>query len=58
MIRTHALCRPPLLFALRAALDHFAEATPVVAIPRLVASQIDSFFALVPEGPLPALNRG
>ncbi|RWQ68110.1 MAG: DUF1045 domain-containing protein, partial [Mesorhizobium sp.] len=43
--------------SLRAALDDFAEATPVVTIPRLVVSQIDGFFALVPEGPLPALNR-
>lgn len=43
--------------ALRAALDDFALATPVVTIPRLVVSQIDGFFALVPEGPLPALNR-
>ncbi|TIN12080.1 DUF1045 domain-containing protein [Mesorhizobium sp.] len=43
--------------ALRAALDDFAETTPVVTIPRLVVSQIDGFFALVPEGPLPALNR-
>jgi putative phosphonate metabolism protein len=43
--------------SLRAALDAFAEATPVVMIPRLVVSQIDSFFALVPEVPLPALNR-
>ncbi|MGX9178980.1 DUF1045 domain-containing protein [Mesorhizobium sp. BHbdii] len=43
--------------ALRAALDDFVLATPVVTIPRLVVSQIDGFFALVPEGPLPALNR-
>ncbi|TIP55257.1 DUF1045 domain-containing protein, partial [Mesorhizobium sp.] len=43
--------------ALRAALDDFAETTPVVTIPRLVVSQIDGFFALVPEEPLPALNR-
>ena len=35
--------------ALRAALDDFAETTPVVTIPRLVVSQIDGFFALVPE---------
>jgi putative phosphonate metabolism protein len=60
----HATLKAPFRLAsneteasLRAALDAFAEATPVVAIPRLVVSQIDSFFALVPEGPLPALNR-
>ncbi|WP_281036185.1 DUF1045 domain-containing protein, partial [Mesorhizobium sp. M4B.F.Ca.ET.203.01.1.1] len=42
--------------SLRAALDTFAEATPAVTIPRLVVSQIDNFFALVPDGPLPPLN--
>ncbi len=41
--------------ALRAALDDFALATPVVTIPRLVVSQIDGFFALVADGALPAL---
>ncbi|TIU14534.1 MAG: DUF1045 domain-containing protein, partial [Mesorhizobium sp.] len=44
-------------FHTASALDDFAETTPVVTIPRLVVSQIDGFFALVPEGPLPALNR-
>ena len=60
----HATLKAPFRLAaneteasLRAGLDHFAEATPVVTIPRLVVSQIDSFFALVPEGPLPPLNR-
>ena len=42
--------------ALRAALDAFAEMTQPVTIPRLVVSQIDGFFALVTDGPLPALN--
>ncbi|RUU77435.1 DUF1045 domain-containing protein [Mesorhizobium sp. M7A.F.Ca.MR.362.00.0.0] len=60
----HATLKAPFRLAaneteasLRAALDQFAEATPVVTIPRLVVSQIDGFFALVPEGPVPALNR-
>lgn len=60
----HATLKAPFRLAaseteasLRAALDHFAEATPAVTIPRLVVSQIDGFFALVPERPLPALNR-
>ncbi|TPJ66632.1 MULTISPECIES: DUF1045 domain-containing protein [unclassified Mesorhizobium] len=60
----HATLKAPFRLAaneteasLRAALDAFAEATPVVMIPRLVVSQIDGFFALVPEAPLPPLNR-
>ncbi|RJT42396.1 DUF1045 domain-containing protein [Mesorhizobium waimense] len=60
----HATLKAPFRLApneteasLRAALDAFAEATPAVTIPRLVVSQIDGFFALVPEAPLPALNR-
>jgi putative phosphonate metabolism protein len=60
----HATLKAPFRLAsneteasLRAALDGFAESTPVVTIPRLVVSQIDGFFALVPEAPLPALNR-
>ncbi|CCV10022.1 DUF1045 domain-containing protein [Mesorhizobium sp. STM 4661] len=60
----HATLKAPFRLAaseteasLRAALDSFAEATPVVMIPRLVVSQIDGFLALVPEAPLPALNR-
>ncbi|UVK41413.1 DUF1045 domain-containing protein [Mesorhizobium sp. AR10] len=60
----HATLKAPFRLAanetetsLRTALDAFAEATPMVTIPRLVVSQIDSFFALVPEAPLPALNR-
>ncbi|TPL49315.1 DUF1045 domain-containing protein [Mesorhizobium sp. B2-4-2] len=60
----HATLKAPFRLAaneteasLRAALDAFAQATPVVMIPRLVVSQIDGFFALVPEAPLPPLNR-
>ena len=60
----HATLKAPFRLAsneteasLRTALDNFAEATPVVTIPRLVVGQIDGFFALVPEAPLPALNR-
>jgi putative phosphonate metabolism protein len=60
----HATLKAPFRLApneteasLRAALDVFAEATPTVTIPRLIVSQIDGFFALVPEGPLPPLNR-
>ncbi|MBZ9967189.1 DUF1045 domain-containing protein [Mesorhizobium sp. BR1-1-2] len=60
----HATLKAPFRLAaneteasLRTALDAFAEATPVVMIPRLVVSQIDGFFALVPEAPLPPLNR-
>ncbi|MBZ9918430.1 MULTISPECIES: DUF1045 domain-containing protein [unclassified Mesorhizobium] len=60
----HATLKAPFRLAaneteasLRAALDAFAEATPVVMIPRLVVSQIDGFFALVPEAPLPPLSR-
>ncbi|MBZ9703808.1 MULTISPECIES: DUF1045 domain-containing protein [unclassified Mesorhizobium] len=60
----HATLKAPFRLAaneteasLRAALDAFAEATPVVMIPRLVVSQIDGFFALVPEAALPPLNR-
>lgn len=59
----HATLKAPFRLAanetetsLRAALDAFAEATPAVTIPRLVVSQIDGFFALVPQGPVPALN--
>ncbi|UCI08007.1 DUF1045 domain-containing protein [Mesorhizobium sp. B1-1-8] len=59
----HATLKAPFRLApneteasLRAALDTFAEATPPVIIPRLVVGQIDDFFALVPEQPLPALN--
>ncbi|MFK0686746.1 DUF1045 domain-containing protein [Mesorhizobium sp. IMUNJ 23033] len=60
----HATLKAPFQLApneteasLRAALDSFAEATMPVTIPRLVVGQIDGFFALVPEAPLPALNR-
>ncbi|MBZ9807159.1 MULTISPECIES: DUF1045 domain-containing protein [unclassified Mesorhizobium] len=60
----HATLKAPFRLAanetetsLRAALDAFAAAMPVVTIPRLVVSQIDGFFALVPEAPLPPLNR-
>ncbi|MCA0026141.1 MULTISPECIES: DUF1045 domain-containing protein [unclassified Mesorhizobium] len=60
----HATLKAPFRLAaneteasLRTALDAFAEATPVVMIPRLVVSQIDGFFALVPEAALPPLNR-
>ncbi|TPN16893.1 DUF1045 domain-containing protein [Mesorhizobium sp. B2-1-3] len=60
----HATLKAPFRLAaneteasLRAALDAFAQATSVVMIPRLVVSQIDGFFALVPEAPLPPLNR-
>lgn len=60
----HATLKAPFRLAtneteasLRTALDHFAGAMPVVTIPRLVVSQIDGFFALVPEAPLPPLNR-
>ncbi|AZO26578.1 putative phosphonate metabolism protein [Mesorhizobium shonense] len=42
--------------SLREALDNFAEVTSPVVIPRLVVGQIDGFFALVPEAPLPPLN--
>ncbi|MEW6629292.1 MAG: DUF1045 domain-containing protein [Pseudomonadota bacterium] len=59
----HATLKAPFRLApseteasLRAALDHFAEATPPVVIPRLVVGQIDGFFALVPEGPFAPLN--
>ncbi|TGP24241.1 MULTISPECIES: DUF1045 domain-containing protein [unclassified Mesorhizobium] len=60
----HATLKAPFRLAgseteasLRAALDSFAEATQPVIIPRLVVGQIDGFFALVPEAPMPALNR-
>jgi putative phosphonate metabolism protein len=60
----HATLKAPFRLAaneteisLRAALDAFAEAMPTVTIPRLVVSQIDGFFALVPQSPLPPLNR-
>jgi putative phosphonate metabolism protein len=60
----HATLKAPFRLApteteasLRAALDVFAEATQTVTIPRLIVGQIDGFFALVPEGPLPPLNR-
>ncbi|RRI04504.1 DUF1045 domain-containing protein [Mesorhizobium tamadayense] len=59
----HATLKAPFRLApseteasLRAALDDFAEATPPVAIPRLVIGQIDGFFALVPETPFAPLN--
>ncbi|MBZ9676706.1 DUF1045 domain-containing protein [Mesorhizobium sp. ES1-1] len=59
----HATLKAPFRLAanetegsLRAALDAFAGATPAVAIPRLVVSQIDGFFALVPQEPVPSLN--
>ncbi|WP_292554746.1 DUF1045 domain-containing protein, partial [Mesorhizobium sp.] len=60
----HATLKAPFRLAgneteasLRAALDSFAEGTQAVIIPRLVVGQIDGFFALVPEAPVPALNR-
>ncbi|TGU42122.1 DUF1045 domain-containing protein, partial [Mesorhizobium sp. M00.F.Ca.ET.186.01.1.1] len=60
----HATLKAPFRLAeneteatLRAALDSFAEAAQPVTIPRLVVGQIDGFFALVPEAPMPALNR-
>jgi putative phosphonate metabolism protein len=43
--------------SLNRALETFAENVAPVAIPRLALRQIDNFFALVPEVPLPALNR-
>lgn len=59
----HATLKAPFRLALeetecslREALDNFAEVTPPVVIPRLVVGQIDGFFALVPEAPLPQLN--
>ena len=59
----HATLKAPFRLApneteasLRAALDTFAEVTPPVIMPHLVVGQIDGFFALVPEAPLPALN--
>ena len=59
----HATLKAPFRLApgeteasLRAALDAFARQTPAVTIPRLVVSQIDGFFALVPAAPLRPLN--
>lgn len=59
----HATLKAPFRLApneteasLRAALDHFAEATPPVVVPRLAVGQIDGFFALVPETPFAPLN--
>lgn len=59
----HATLKAPFRLApgeteasLRAALDAFARQTPAVTIPRLVVSQIDGFFALVPAAPLQPLN--
>jgi putative phosphonate metabolism protein len=60
----HATLKAPFRLAddateasLRGALDSFAETRPVVTIPHLALRQIDGFFALVPDGPLPLLNR-
>lgn len=39
------------------AMEVFAEGLAPVVIPQLAIRQIDSFFALVPEAPLPELNR-
>jgi len=59
----HATLKAPFRLApdetevsLREALDTFAEVTPPVVVPRLVVGQIDGFFALVLEAPLPELN--
>lgn len=59
----HATLKAPFRLApneteasLRAALDHFAEATPPVVVARLAVGQIDGFFALVPETPFAPLN--
>ncbi len=60
----HATLKAPFRLApneteasLRAALDRFAEATPPVVIPSLVVGQIDGFFALVPEMPVPEVDQ-
>jgi putative phosphonate metabolism protein len=43
--------------SLARALDSFAGQMPAVLIPRLTVARIDGFFALVPDGPVPALQR-
>jgi putative phosphonate metabolism protein len=60
----HATLKAPFRLAeketeasLKKAMEVFAESVAPVTIPRLVITQIDGFFALVPERPLPELNR-
>lgn len=60
----HATLKAPFTLAageteatLGKAMEAFAERTAPVVIPRLVVHQIDGFFALVPETPVPELNR-
>jgi putative phosphonate metabolism protein len=43
--------------ALAAAADEFASKTAPFAIPRLAVGQLDGFFALLPEKPVPALDK-
>jgi putative phosphonate metabolism protein len=42
--------------SLNMAMEVFAEGVAPIVIPRLVIKQIDSFFALVPEAPMPELK--
>jgi putative phosphonate metabolism protein len=42
--------------SLNKAMEVFAEGVAPIVIPRLVIRQIDSFFALVPEAPMPELK--
>ncbi|QPC86155.1 DUF1045 domain-containing protein [Mesorhizobium sp. NBSH29] len=60
----HATLKAPFSLAagetqasLTKSLDVFSANMPAFSIPRLVIRQLDGFFALVPESPLPQLNR-